>query len=77
MARKKTIVAPMLPPQNASGNCVKVVKRLPARVRRLPHDGGSPLRAGSTATVASIGDASAISVISSARTSASAASPRQ
>jgi hypothetical protein len=26
-----------LPPQNASGNWVKVVQRLPVRVRLLPH----------------------------------------
>jgi membrane fusion protein (multidrug efflux system) len=41
----------ILPPQNASGNWVKVVQRLPARVRLLPHDGEAPLRAGTTATV--------------------------
>jgi membrane fusion protein (multidrug efflux system) len=41
----------ILPPQNASGNWVKVVQRLPARVRLLPHDGEAPLRAGMTATV--------------------------
>lgn len=41
----------ILPPQNASGNWVKVVQRLPARVRLLPHRGEAPLRAGMTATV--------------------------
>jgi membrane fusion protein, multidrug efflux system len=41
----------ILPPQNASGNWVKVVQRLPARVRLLPHNGEAPLRAGMTATV--------------------------
>lgn len=41
----------ILPPQNASGNWVKVVQRLPARIRLLPHDSESTLRAGTTATV--------------------------
>jgi len=41
----------ILPPQNASGNWVKVVQRLPLRVRLLPHPGEPPLRAGMTATV--------------------------
>ena len=41
----------ILPPQNASGNWVKVVQRLPVKVRLLPHDGEPPLRAGMTATV--------------------------
>ncbi|MBI3516119.1 MAG: HlyD family secretion protein [Proteobacteria bacterium] len=41
----------ILPPQNASGNWVKVVQRLPVRVRLLPYDGEPPLRAGMTATV--------------------------
>ena len=41
----------ILPPQNASGNWVKVVQRLPVRVRLLPRDGEPPLRAGMTATV--------------------------
>lgn len=41
----------ILPPQNASGNWVKVVQRLPARVRLLPHRDEAPLRAGMTATV--------------------------
>ena len=41
----------LLPPQNASGNWVKVVQRLPVRVRLLKHDGEPPLRAGMTATV--------------------------
>jgi membrane fusion protein (multidrug efflux system) len=71
----------ILPPQNASGNWVKVVQRLPARVRLLPHDGESPLRAGTTATVSvdtgrerHLGD-----IVASlfGRTSASAASARQ
>ena len=41
----------ILPPQNASGNWVKVVQRLPVRVRLVPHSGEPPLRAGMTATV--------------------------
>jgi len=41
----------ILPPQNASGNWVKVVQRLPVRVRLLPRPGELPLRAGMTATV--------------------------
>ena len=41
----------ILPPQNASGNWVKVVQRLPVRVRLLPQAGEPPLRAGMTATV--------------------------
>lgn len=43
----------LLPPQNASGNWVKVVQRLPVRLRLKPADGSEPLplRAGMTATV--------------------------
>jgi len=41
----------ILPPQNASGNWVKVVQRLPVRVRLLPIKDEPPLRAGMTATV--------------------------
>jgi membrane fusion protein (multidrug efflux system) len=41
----------ILPPQNASGNWVKVVQRLPVKLRLLPHIGEPPLRAGMTATV--------------------------
>jgi membrane fusion protein (multidrug efflux system) len=41
----------ILPPQNASGNWVKVVQRLPVRIRLEPHEGEPPLRAGVTATV--------------------------
>ena len=40
----------ILPPQNASGNWVKVVQRLPVRLRLHPRPGGPPLRAGMTAT---------------------------
>jgi membrane fusion protein (multidrug efflux system) len=41
----------LLPPQNASGNWVKVVQRLPVRLRLLPRPNEQPLRAGMTATV--------------------------
>ena len=41
----------ILPPQNASGNWVKVVQRLPIKIRLAPHEGEKPLRAGMTATV--------------------------
>src|SRR5205085_11595689 len=40
----------ILPPQNASGNWVTAVQRLPAGVRLLPHQGQPPLRDGMTAT---------------------------
>lgn len=41
----------ILPPQNASGNWVKVVQRLPVRIRLHPFPGEPSLRAGLTATV--------------------------
>ncbi len=43
----------LLPPQNASGNWVKVVQRLPVRLKLKSPDGADPLplRAGMTATV--------------------------
>ena len=41
----------ILPPQNASGNWVKVVQRLPVRLKLKPHADAPPLRAGMTATV--------------------------
>jgi len=41
----------VLPPQNASGNWVKVVQRLPVKLRLSPHGGEPALRAGMTATV--------------------------
>jgi membrane fusion protein (multidrug efflux system) len=41
----------LLPPQNASGNWVKVVQRLPVRLRLLPQAGEPALRAGMTASV--------------------------
>jgi membrane fusion protein (multidrug efflux system) len=42
----------LLPPQNASGNWVKVVQRLPVRLRLVPNGKAEPpLRAGMTATV--------------------------
>jgi len=40
----------ILPPQNASGNWVKVVQRLPVRLKLHPHPDAPPLRAGMTAT---------------------------
>jgi membrane fusion protein (multidrug efflux system) len=41
----------LLPPQNASGNWVKVVQRLPVRLKLVPRGDDLPLRAGMTATV--------------------------
>ena len=41
----------LLPPQNASGNWVKVVQRIPVRLRIIAEDGRQPLRAGMTVTV--------------------------
>jgi membrane fusion protein (multidrug efflux system) len=41
----------VLPPQNASGNWVKVVQRVPVRIRLRPQPGEPELRAGVTATV--------------------------
>lgn len=41
----------LLPPQNASGNWIKVVQRLPVKLRMLGRAGELPLRAGMTATV--------------------------
>ena len=41
----------LLPPQNASGNWVKVVQRLPVRIFLKPRPGEPPLRAGMTASV--------------------------
>ena len=41
----------ILPPQNASGNWVKVVQRLPVRLRLLERPGEPALRAGMTAYV--------------------------
>ena len=63
----------ILPPQNASGNWVKVVQRLPVRVRLLPQSGEPPLRAGMTATV-SINTGRQRSLANLFRGSASAAS---
>jgi len=36
----------VLPPQNTSGNWVKVVQRIPVRIKVLRKDGDPPLRAG-------------------------------
>ncbi len=41
----------LLPPQNATGNWVKVTQRVPVRVRILDPDPAFPLRVGTTATV--------------------------
>ena len=41
----------LIPPQNASGNCVKVVQRLPVRIEIDPADAMPPLRAGMTASI--------------------------
>ena len=41
----------VLPPQNASGNWVKVVQRLPVRIEILSNENKPPLRAGMTSTV--------------------------
>ena len=41
----------ILPAQNASGNWVKIVQRLPVRLRLVERDGEPPLRAGMTAYV--------------------------
>ena len=41
----------LLPPQNASGNWVKLVQRLPVRLRLKPQGGEPALRAGMTASV--------------------------
>lgn len=42
----------VIPPQNATGNWVKVVQRLPVRITVEPGEGLPPLRAGMTARVA-------------------------
>jgi membrane fusion protein (multidrug efflux system) len=41
----------LLPPQNATGNWVKVTQRVPVRVRIVDNDPAFPLRIGTTATV--------------------------
>lgn len=41
----------VLPPQNASGNWVKIVQRVPVRIAIEPKTDDPPLRAGMTATV--------------------------
>ena len=42
----------LIPPQNATGNWVKVVQRLPVRIAVEPPQAQPPLRAGMTVTVA-------------------------
>jgi len=42
----------LLPPQNASGNWVKIVQRVPVRIHVEQHAGQPPLRAGLSAEVA-------------------------
>lgn len=41
----------LLPPQNASGNWVKVVQRVPVRLEILPQEGAPELRAGMSVSV--------------------------
>jgi membrane fusion protein, multidrug efflux system len=41
----------LLPPQNATGNWVKIAQRVPVRIRLAPTDADHPLRIGATATV--------------------------
>nr|WP_284500774.1 HlyD family secretion protein [Microbulbifer sp. GX H0434] len=41
----------LIPPQNASGNWVKVVQRVPVRLRLYPSEGAPALRAGMSAEV--------------------------
>lgn len=41
----------LLPPQNATGNWVKIVQRIPVRIAIAPHSGQPPLRAGMSTVV--------------------------
>jgi membrane fusion protein, multidrug efflux system len=41
----------LLPPQNATGNWVKIAQRVPVRIKLVPTDAEHPLRIGATATV--------------------------
>ena len=41
----------LIPPQNASGNWVKVVQRVPVRLQLLDVDGKPPLRSGMSAEI--------------------------
>jgi membrane fusion protein (multidrug efflux system) len=41
----------LLPPQNATGNWVKIAQRVPVRIKFEPTDAAHPLRIGATATV--------------------------
>jgi len=41
----------LLPPQNATGNWVKIAQRVPVRIKLAPITGHYPLRIGATCTV--------------------------
>jgi membrane fusion protein, multidrug efflux system len=41
----------LLPPQNATGNWVKITQRVPVRIKLDSLDASYPLRIGATATV--------------------------
>ncbi|HLY95913.1 MAG TPA: HlyD family secretion protein, partial [Sideroxyarcus sp.] len=41
----------LLPPQNATGNWVKIAQRVPVRIKLAQTDAEHPLRIGATATV--------------------------
>ena len=41
----------LLPPQNATGNWVKITQRVPVKIRIDSADPGHPLRVGTSATV--------------------------
>ena len=41
----------LLPPENATGNWVKVTQRFPVRVRIITHDSSTPLRIGASGSV--------------------------
>lgn len=51
ISRGSGTVFSLLPPQNATGNWVKVTQRVPVRVRILNADTSYPLRIGTSATV--------------------------
>jgi membrane fusion protein (multidrug efflux system) len=41
----------LLPPQNATGNWVKIAQRIPVRIKFAQTDAEHPLRIGATATI--------------------------